>query len=70
MEEKFDVWFILDLTVRIFAIFPVANAIANYYQNSILQTILILLFILWAFRPVYLFFKHLKKQKKIRKRTK
>jgi hypothetical protein len=56
MEEKFNLWLILDITIRIFAVIALVPIIAKYYQN-IWLTILIGLFILWAFRPIWLNFK-------------
>jgi len=70
VEEKFNLWFILDLTVRIFAMLAVVQIIANYYKGSVWQTVLIFLFILWAFRPVWLNLKRFFKNKIIKKTKK
>ncbi|MBI2056677.1 hypothetical protein HYT91_00285 [Candidatus Pacearchaeota archaeon] len=62
MEEKFNVWFILDIAIRVFAVIALIPIIADYYRGF-LQTLLIGLFILWAFRPIYLVFKKFKLSK-------
>lgn len=68
MEEKFNVWLILDVTINILAILALIPIIVSYYKNSVIQILLIVLFIAWAFRPIWLACKNFKRD--IKKKTK
>lgn len=71
MEEDFNFWMILDIAIRLFAVLALIPIIASHYGNPI-QPILILIFILWAFRPIWLAwrkFKHPKKKVKVNKKN-
>jgi len=59
MEEKFSIWLILDLFVRVITMLAVVVILAKSLSGIIL-TILIILLILWAFRPVWLAWRNLK----------
>jgi len=58
-EEKFSIWLILDLFVNIITMLAVVTILANYFQG-IKLLFFIVLFMLWAFRPVYLAWKNFK----------
>ena len=58
IKNPFSIWLILDLFVRIITMLAIVVILAKYMQG-IKLTIFIILFILWAFRPIYLAFKEL-----------
>lgn len=60
IKNPFNLWLVLDLFVRIMTMLAIAVVLANYMQG-IKLTVFIALFILWAFRPIYLAFKELLK---------
>jgi len=57
VKNPFTIWLILDLTVNIFAVLALVPIITGYYKGPMIQTFLIVLFIVWAFRPLILAFK-------------
>jgi len=61
MEEKFGIWLILDLFVNILTAIAVIIILAKTNSGFFL-ILLIIVFILWAFRPLYLAFKNMKKE--------
>ncbi len=69
MEGKLNLWLILDLFVRIMTMIAVVIILAKSFQGIILS-LFVILFISWAFRPVYLAFKNFKLPKKKSKKKK
>ena len=61
IKNPFNLWLVLDLFVRIMTMLAIVVILAKYMQG-IKLTIFIVLFILWAFRPLYLVFKELKQK--------
>jgi hypothetical protein len=60
-NNPFNLWLVLDLFVRIMTMLAIVVILAKYMQGVKL-TIFIVLFILWAFRPIYLAFKEIKQK--------
>lgn len=67
MEEKFSLWLVLDLFVRIITMLAVVTILSKSLHGAVL-TLMIILFILWAFRPMWLAWKNF--QKDIKKKPK
>jgi len=70
MEDKFSLWLAIDIFVRIMTMLAVVVILAKTLQGWIL-TLMIFIFILWAFRPLYLAFQDFKKdlpKKKVNKK--
>ncbi|MEK6899386.1 MAG: hypothetical protein AABW79_04800 [Nanoarchaeota archaeon] len=60
IDNPFSIWLFLDLFVNILTMLAVVTILAQYYNGGRLF-FLIALFIFWAFRPLYLALKQLKK---------
>lgn len=61
MKDKFNVWLIIDIFVRIMTMLAVVIILAKR-NSGVFLTFLILIFIAWAFRPLYLAFQNFKKE--------
>ena len=57
MEEKFSIWLILDLFVRVITMLAIIIILVKYLKGLILL-VMIILFVLWAFRPIFLTLKN------------
>ena len=62
-KNSFDIWLVLDLFVNIITMLAVVIILSKYFQGLQL-TFFIVLFIVWAFRPIILAFKDFFSSKK------
>lgn len=57
VKNPFTIWLILDLFVNVLTMLAVVTVLGNQFKGLIL-TVFIVLFIMWAFRPVWLAWKN------------
>jgi len=72
MTEKLGLWLIIDVFVRIITMLAVVTLLAKTYSRAFM-TFLVIVFMLWAFRPLYLSFREFKiemQKKKVKQKIK